>query len=181
MELLRTRIPSNRKVLLCTTTNKAIDSLAEKICSTCGHDAVIAIGNPHRLGATSVTLTLDEKVKGHRSKQAWLEMCAKATYVMEAYTNIQQNALTEARKKDQEDAKGQDGSEGVKFTVNEERVAASMAAEMGTAARAAEEVARVKLAATRSTAGQRHSSRGERYLYLGLCVWCLCMWCLCSE
>ena len=56
---------------------------------------------------------------------------------MEAYTNIQQNALIEARKKDQEEAKGRDSSEGGKFTVNEARVAASMAAEMGAATRAA--------------------------------------------
>ena len=161
VELLRTRIPPGRKVLLCTTTNKAIDTLAEKICSTCGHDSVIAIGNAHRLGDTSVTLTLDEKVKRHRSKQAWLDMCTKATYVMEAYNNIQQNALIEARKKDQEEAKGRDDSEGGKFTVNEARVAASMAAEMNAAARAAEQVARVKLAASRSNARKGRSRRGE--------------------
>lgn len=165
VELLRTRIPPNRKVLLCTTTNKAIDSLAEKICVTCGHDAVVAIGNPHRLGATSVTLTLDEKVKRHRSKRAWLEMCVKATYVMEAYTNIQQDALTEARKKDQEESKGASLTAGVKYSVNEAQVAASMAVEMSAAARAAEEVARVKLAAS-SLGGRGRQGRGAIHVHL---------------
>lgn len=145
VELLRTRIPKHRKVLLCTTTNKAIDSLAEKICVTCGHESVVAVGNPHRLGATSITLTLDEKVKRHPSKEAWLGMCRKATYVLETYYNIQQNALMEARAKDAEEARsnGNGALNGETYTAHEAQVAASMALEMDAAKRVAEQAAAV--------------------------------------
>lgn len=165
VELLRTRIPLNKKVLLCTTTNKAIDSLAEKICSTCGPEVVVAIGNPHRLGSTSVTLTLDEKVKRHPSKRAWLDMCMKAMHVMEAYWGIQQDALTEARGKDAEEAKGLNIPNGQRYSVNEASVAASMAVEMSAAAKAAEVVARAKLSSLR-----RPGSRGSGATHHPLCT-----------
>jgi AAA domain len=128
-------------VLLCTTTNKAIDSLAEKICATCDQESVVAIGSPDRLGATSVKLTLDEKVKRHKSQHAWLDLCQKARFVLEAYTNIQQNALIEARRKDAEDA---ERLKILSYSINEQQVAASMTLEMG----AAQQVASVKRAAS---------------------------------
>jgi hypothetical protein len=146
VELLRIRIPPNKKVLLCTTTNKAIDSLAEKICATCGHDSVIAIGNAYRLGSTSVTLTLDEKVKRHKSNCAWVDMCAQATFVLEAYHKIQQDAIIEARKKDAEAAKGLQISV-EEYSKNETLVAASMKMEMAAAEEAVREAAQTKFAA----------------------------------
>lgn len=53
-------------MLLCTTTNKAIDSLAEKIYN-CGHRNILAFGNVSRLGATSLQLTLPYRVEAHAS------------------------------------------------------------------------------------------------------------------
>jgi hypothetical protein len=63
---VQTRIPEAEKVLLCTTTNKAIDSLAEKIYN-CGHRNILAFGNESRLGATSLKLTLPRRVAAHAS------------------------------------------------------------------------------------------------------------------
>jgi hypothetical protein len=63
---VQTRIPTGAKVLLCTTTNKAIDSLAEKI-HACGHEDILAFGNAARLGATSQQLTLTNRVAAHDS------------------------------------------------------------------------------------------------------------------
>jgi hypothetical protein len=63
---VQTRIPAGAKVLLCTTTNKAIDSLAEKI-HACGHKDILAFGNAARLGTTSLQLTLTNRVAAHES------------------------------------------------------------------------------------------------------------------
>lgn len=63
---VQTRIPAGSKVLLCTTTNKAIDSLAEKIYK-CGHRDILAFGNASRLGETSLQLTLSHRVAAHES------------------------------------------------------------------------------------------------------------------
>ena len=63
---MQTRIASGAKVLLCTTTNKAIDSLAEKL-HACGHRDVVAIGNASRLGPTSLTLTVPAHVTRHKA------------------------------------------------------------------------------------------------------------------
>ena len=63
---MQTRIPAGSKVLLCTTTNKAIDSLAEKLYE-CGHRNILAFGNESRLGETSRKLTLPHRVAKHES------------------------------------------------------------------------------------------------------------------
>ena len=65
VEFLRHRVPKGERVLLCTTTNKAIDSFAEKIVA-CGHrNDVLAFGNPARLGKTSAGVTLKGRMESY--------------------------------------------------------------------------------------------------------------------
>lgn len=64
--MVQTRLPQGEKVLLCTTTNKAIDSLAEKLYDA-GHRDVVAFGNTTRLGRTALTLTLPSHLARHQS------------------------------------------------------------------------------------------------------------------
>jgi hypothetical protein len=77
---LQTRIPPGSKVLLCTTTNRAIDSLAEKI-HACGHSNVLAFGNAARLGPTSLSLTLPKHVERHASMKKYKGLSRLSTRI----------------------------------------------------------------------------------------------------
>lgn len=77
---MQTRIPAGAKVLLCTTTNKAIDSLDEKIYN-CGHRNILAFGHASGLGDTSRKLTLPYHVAAHDSvctAEEFREVCDRA-------------------------------------------------------------------------------------------------------
>ncbi|KAH9128758.1 hypothetical protein AeMF1_001131 [Aphanomyces euteiches] len=65
VELLELRFPKTARVLLCTTTNKAIDSLTEKISHTRLRDALLAIGNESRVGETTKQFLLENRIASH--------------------------------------------------------------------------------------------------------------------
>lgn len=66
---LQARIPSKCRVLLCTTTNKAIDSLADKMKAR-GIDNILAFGNTARMGTISQSVTLRKRCEQHSSVKA---------------------------------------------------------------------------------------------------------------
>lgn len=91
---VQTRVPGRRKVLMCTTTNKAIDSLAEKLHSA-GYRDIVALGNASRLGPTSATLTLPEHVKRHKATskmEAVRKLVSSAAGKWSAIVNAAQEA-----------------------------------------------------------------------------------------
>ncbi|KAG9407389.1 hypothetical protein AC1031_002121 [Aphanomyces cochlioides] len=65
VELLELRFPQSARVLLCTTTNKAIDSLTEKISRTRLRDKLLAIGNESRVGETTKQFLLENRIASH--------------------------------------------------------------------------------------------------------------------
>ncbi|KAH9150686.1 hypothetical protein LEN26_004035 [Aphanomyces euteiches] len=71
VELLELRIPPMARVLLCTTTNKAIDSLTEKISRTRLRDALLAIGNESRVGETTKQFLLKNQIANHPPHNAF--------------------------------------------------------------------------------------------------------------
>ncbi|CAK4072172.1 unnamed protein product [Aphanomyces euteiches] len=71
VELLELRFPKTARVLLCTTTNKAIDSLTEKISRTRLRDALLAIGNESRVGETTKQFLLKNQIANHPAHNAF--------------------------------------------------------------------------------------------------------------
>lgn len=76
VELLKLRVPPSARVLLCTTTNRAIDSLAEKLAASGFGDSLLAFGNPSRLGATSARFLLDNRTTAHPAIAAMAALLA---------------------------------------------------------------------------------------------------------
>ncbi|RKO93404.1 P-loop containing nucleoside triphosphate hydrolase protein [Blyttiomyces helicus] len=69
-ELVRLRIPEHQRVLICTTTNKAIDSICEKLVAigfvAIGFiDCIVAYGNEARMGSTTKRCLLEHRVDAH--------------------------------------------------------------------------------------------------------------------
>lgn len=107
-ERLQTRIPHGSKVLLCTT-NKAIDSLAEKKYD-CGHRNIPAFGNESRLGATSCQLTLANRVAAHASVQKAQDLVPKVNRARSLWSNIKQAAEDESEYR-QPQERGHEGAD----------------------------------------------------------------------
>lgn len=92
---MQTRIASGAKVLLCTTTNKAIDSLAEKLHAS-GHRDVVAFGNASRLGPTSLTLTLPAHVARHKASVQLKALACAAKAAGTAWDSLHRAAEKQA-------------------------------------------------------------------------------------
>ena len=60
-EAVLSRVPERAKVLCCTSTNQAIDSLVSKFHAS-GISEIIAVGNAERMGAMSAYFTMDERL-----------------------------------------------------------------------------------------------------------------------
>ncbi|KAJ3125981.1 hypothetical protein HK098_007986 [Nowakowskiella sp. JEL0407] len=74
-ELVRLRIPSPHRVLVCTTTNKAIDSLAEKF-DKCGFsDVLLAFGSENRLGEHTKRFLYKYKLENHHTFKTLRSVC----------------------------------------------------------------------------------------------------------
>jgi hypothetical protein len=76
VSLVEERIPPSARVLLCTTTNKAIDSLTAKL-SSIGSEVqakLLAFGNRTRLGDTSAEYLLESRTKRHKVTELFDKM-----------------------------------------------------------------------------------------------------------
>ncbi|KAJ3123270.1 hypothetical protein HK098_002058 [Nowakowskiella sp. JEL0407] len=62
-EIIRLRIQENSTVLICTTTNKAIESLTEKLVQAGFQDEILAFGNKHRMGPSTSKFLFEENYK----------------------------------------------------------------------------------------------------------------------
>lgn len=82
-------------MLLCTTTNKAIDSLAEKI-HNCGHRNILAFGNASRLCETSLQLTLPYRVAAHLSMCEVQEFKRVSDRTYDLWARIKREAVKES-------------------------------------------------------------------------------------
>ncbi|KAF0693291.1 hypothetical protein As57867_015669, partial [Aphanomyces stellatus] len=88
VELLETRIPKGARVLMCTTTNKAIDSLTEKIARTHHRETLLAVGNETRLGETSKQYLLHNRVANHPATVAMADIGHGLQGVMQAGNRV---------------------------------------------------------------------------------------------
>ncbi|KAF0687335.1 Aste57867_20915 [Aphanomyces stellatus] len=73
---------------MCTTTNKAIDSLTEKIARTHHRETLLAVGNETRLGETSKQYLLHNRVANHPATVAMADIGHGLQGVMQAGNRV---------------------------------------------------------------------------------------------
>ena len=98
VELLQTRIPPGHKVLVCTTTNKAIDSLVGKMVAS-GCKGILTFGNTAKMGPMSLSVTLDQQLIQHPTEIARMRLLRAAA---DAYLRTQQMRRLNKQREDKE-------------------------------------------------------------------------------